>query len=47
MPVCVPPSRVENIWTASLIICRKLVMQAGVPEAQVFWRDRKELQGYY
>jgi hypothetical protein len=28
-------------------ICRDLFVKAGVPEAHVFWRDRKELPGYY
>ena len=28
-------------------ICRDLFINAGVPEAHVFWRDRKELPGYY
>jgi hypothetical protein len=28
-------------------ICRDLFIKAGVPEAHVFWRDRKELPGYY
>jgi hypothetical protein len=28
-------------------ICRDLFIKAGVPEAHVFWKDRKELPGYY
>lgn len=28
-------------------ICRDLFIKAGVREAHVFWRDRKELPGYY
>ena len=28
-------------------ICRDLFMAAGLPEAHIFWRDRKELPGYY
>jgi hypothetical protein len=28
-------------------ICRDLFIDAGVPEAHVFWKDRKELPGYY
>jgi len=28
-------------------ICRDLFIKAGVPKAHVFWRDRKELPGYY
>lgn len=28
-------------------ICRDLFYTAGVPEAHVFWKDRRELPGYY
>ncbi len=28
-------------------ICRKLFIEGGVPEAHVFWKDQKELPGYY
>lgn len=28
-------------------ICRRLFITAGVPEAHVFWQDRRELPGYY
>ncbi len=28
-------------------ICRRLFIQAGVPEAHIFWQDRRELPGYY
>ena len=28
-------------------ICRDLFIKAGVPKAHVFWRNRKELPGYY
>ncbi len=28
-------------------ICRDLFIEAGLPEAHIFWRDRKELPGFY
>ena len=28
-------------------ICRDLLAESGVPEAHVYWRERKELPGYY
>jgi len=28
-------------------ICRDLFIQGGVPEAHIFWKERKELPGYY
>ena len=28
-------------------ICRDLFVEAGLPEAHVFWQDRKELPGFY
>lgn len=28
-------------------ICRDLIIQSGVPEAHVYWRQKKELPGYY
>ena len=28
-------------------ICRDLFIEAGLPEAHVFWQDRKELPGFY
>ncbi|REJ77024.1 MAG: restriction endonuclease [Planctomycetota bacterium] len=28
-------------------ICRDLCVEGGVPEAEVFWKNRKELPGYY
>lgn len=28
-------------------ICRDLFIQGGVPEAHVFWKERRELPGYY
>lgn len=28
-------------------ICRDLFLDAGVPEAHVFWRERRELPGYF
>lgn len=28
-------------------ICRDLFREAGVPDAHVYWRDRKELPGFY
>ena len=28
-------------------ICRDLLIDAGLPEAHIFWQDRKELPGYY
>ncbi|MBN2216894.1 MAG: restriction endonuclease [Pirellulales bacterium] len=28
-------------------LCRELIVEAGLPEADVFWRSRLELPGYY
>jgi len=28
-------------------ICRKLFIEAGLPEAHIFWKTRKELPGYF
>jgi hypothetical protein len=28
-------------------ICRKLFLEAGLPEAHIFWQTRKELPGYF
>jgi hypothetical protein len=28
-------------------ICRDLFVEAGLPEAHIFWQDRKELPGFY
>ena len=28
-------------------ICRDLFIEAGLPEAHIFWQDRKELPGFY
>ena len=28
-------------------ICRDLFIESGLPEAQIFWQDRKELPGFY
>ena len=28
-------------------ICRDLFVQAGLPEAHIFWQDRRELPGFY
>jgi hypothetical protein len=28
-------------------ICRDLLIEAGLPEAHIFWQDRKELPGFY
>jgi hypothetical protein len=28
-------------------ICRDLLVEAGLPEAHVFWQDRRELPGFY
>jgi hypothetical protein len=28
-------------------ICRDLVVEAGLPEAHIFWKDRRELPGFY
>ena len=28
-------------------ICRDLFIEAGLPEAHIFWNDRKELPGFY
>jgi hypothetical protein len=28
-------------------ICRDLLIDAGLPEAHIFWRDQKELPGFY
>ena len=28
-------------------ICRDLLIEAGLPEAQIFWRSQKELPGFY
>jgi hypothetical protein len=28
-------------------ICRNLLIEAGLPEAHIFWKDRRELPGYF
>lgn len=30
-----------------IALCRDLVIEAGVPQANIFWKDRLELPGYY